>query len=341
MELLRPWLTPALIFVAAVVTGYVVRTVLMRRLKAFFAETETKLDDLFLEAIEPRVPFWFLLAGVAAAAQASPLAENYQALAHKLVVAGFFVSVTMAVSQFASGAVRIYSEEFTAAGTSLAENLTQITVMVMGALLLLSNLGITITPILTALGVGSLAVALALQDTLSNLFAGIHIVAGRLVKVGDHVKLESGHEGTVVDVAWRTTRLQEPGNNYILIPNVKVSQAILVNFHQPEPEVNFAVPLGVAYGSDLAKVERVAVEVASEVLKTVPGGVPGFEPLVRYNAFADSSINFNVILRSKTLGDKHLLTHEFIKLAHARFQKEGIEIPYPQRVVYSVPLQTR
>jgi small-conductance mechanosensitive channel len=93
------------------------------------------------------------------------------------------------------------------------------------------------------------------------------------------------------------------------------------------------VNLGVHYGSDLQKVEQVTVEVAKEVMKEVAGGVPGFQPFIRYNTFGDFSINFTVILRGKEFVDQYLIKHEFIKRLHARYKKEGIVIPFPIRAI--------
>lgn len=336
MEILRPWLAPAAILFAAALGGYIVKALLLRRLKSLSERTKSSLDDLLWDAVRGHVFLWFALGGMAAAAQASPLRTNLQGLTHKIVVIGFFVSVTLAASKFLCAAARIYSVRFTAsaAATTLTENLVRVGVVAMGGLLLLSNLGISITPILTALGVGSLAVALALQDTLSNVFAGIQILASRMVGVGDCIKLDSGQEGYVVDVGWRATRIRELSNNIVLIPNSKLSQAVVINYHQPDRELAVLVQVGVSYDSDLKAAEKVTTDVACEVMREVAGGVPSFEPFIRYHTFGDSSINFTVILRAKEFVDRYLLTHEFIKRLHKRYKQAGIEIPFPQRVVH-------
>ncbi|MDD5656121.1 MAG: mechanosensitive ion channel family protein, partial [Elusimicrobia bacterium] len=201
------------------------------------------------------------------------------------------------------------------------------------AMLLLSNLGISITPILTALGVGSLAVALALQDTLGNLFAGIHVVASDMVEVGDYIKLDTGQEGYVVEVGWRAARIRELGDNIVILPNMKLAQAVVINYHRPEKELAVLIQAGVARASDLALVERTTVEVARDVMRTVEGGVPGFEPFIRYGGFGESSVDFTVILRGKEYASQYLLKHEFIKRLHAKYKEQGIELPLPQRIV--------
>jgi small-conductance mechanosensitive channel len=93
------------------------------------------------------------------------------------------------------------------------------------------------------------------------------------------------------------------------------------------------VQVGVHYGSDLRHVERVTAETAADVMKTVPGGVPAFEPFIRYHTFGDSSVNFTVIMRGKEFVDQHLIKHEFIKKLHERYRREGIIIPFPIRTL--------
>ena len=202
---------------------------------------------------------------------------------------------------------------------------------------MLANLGLSITPLLTALGVGSLAVALALQPTLSTLFAGILLAIGRPIRVGDFVELETGTKGVVTDIGWRATRIRELPNNLIVVPNSRIVEMILINYNLPEPEQAALVQVGVAYGSDLERVERVTCEVGHAVLEDVAGGVSGFEPFIRYHTFGDSSIEFTVILRIQQFADRYLVAHEFIKRLKARYEREGIEIPFPQRVVHGLP----
>jgi small-conductance mechanosensitive channel len=217
--------------------------------------------------------------------------------------------------------------------TSLFANLTKLFVFLIGSLIILQTLNISVTPILTALGVGGLAVALALQDTLSNLFSGLQVIASRQVKPGDYVKLESGEEGYVTDITWRNTAIRALPNNMVIVPNSKLASGLVTNYYQPEKEIAVLVQVGVSYQSDLKKVEQVTIGVAKEVMCEVEGGTPEFEPFIRYHTFADFSVNFTVILRAREFTDQFLLKHEFIKRLHERYRKEGIEIPFPIRTL--------
>jgi small-conductance mechanosensitive channel len=206
--------------------------------------------------------------------------------------------------------------------------------VVVGATIILDNLGISITPILTTLGIGSLAVAIALQDTLGNFFAGLYIKADRFIEPGQYIRLESGQDGYVANIGWRSTRIRMLSNNMVIVPNNKLVQSILTNYHLPDRELAVLVEVGVDYKTDLAKVESITSAVAKEILQSVPGGVPGFDPFIRYHTFSDSSIKFTVILRAREFVDNFLIKHEFIKKLQARYKEEQIKIPFPIRTVY-------
>jgi len=214
------------------------------------------------------------------------------------------------------------------------ELVTKIVFLAVGAMIVLDNLGISLTPLLTTLGIGSLAVAIALQDTLGNFFAGIYIKADRPIEIGHYVRLESGEEGYVDHIGWRSTKIRMLPNNMVVVPNNKLVQSNITNYYLPETEMAVLVQVGVDYDSDLKKVETVTREVAREVLQTVPGGVPDFEPFIRYHTFNQSSIDFTVILRCREFVDNFLIKHEFIKRLQDRYQKEAIVIPFPIRTVY-------
>jgi len=205
---------------------------------------------------------------------------------------------------------------------------------VVGGLMVLKSFEVPIEPLLTALGVGSLAVALALQPTLSNLFAGMYITLSKTVRIGDYIELENGTQGFVIDIGWRATRLREGANNQVIVPNARLVDMISKNYALPDPQQAVTVPVGVAYDSDLERVEAVALEIAREVQASSPVAVRGFEPAVRFQAFGASSIDFVAVLRVAQAPDKAVLVHDFIKRLKARFDREGIEIPFPQQVVH-------
>ena len=252
----------------------------------------------------------------------------------------FILSLSLLTSRLVALLLRMYMNRYRQEmpAVSLVVQASKVLVLLVGVIIALDKIGIAITPILTALGVGGLAVALALRDTLENLFAGFYVLASGQIKVGDYIRLEGGEEGFVEDITWRNTVIRQPSDNLIIVPNSKLSSSIVINFHKPDSELAVIVPVGVSYDSDLEKVERITIEVAKEVQREVEGAVPDFEPFIRYTAFGDFSINFNVILRAKDVPSQHVLRHEFIKRLKRRYEEEGIKIPFPIREVYLRPL---
>lgn len=215
----------------------------------------------------------------------------------------------------------------------VVQGLVRLTVFSFALLIILDSLGISITPFIASLGIGSIAVALGLQETLANLFAGLFILADQPVRVGDFIRLETGEEGYVVDIGWRNTRIRMLSNVMVVVPNNKITSSTIRNYYLPDKELAALVEVRIHYASDLEKAERVAVEVAHEVQKRVQGAVPEFEPFIRYHTFSDFGVNFSVILRVREFTDQYLLKHEFIKALHQRYQEEGILIPYPNTLV--------
>lgn len=336
------WLTPLLwsagTILAAYIAGLALRTLVAPRLTRLVGRTRSHWDNIVVAELQRRTPWWCLLAGLWLALDFWPQLTPESAariLAHKALFALGGLSVTAMVITIASRLAALYGEML-APGvpiTGLTRNLLSILIGIIGGLVILNGLGIEITPMLTALGVGGLAVALALQEPLGNLFAGFFLAMAGHIRVGDFVRLEDGLEGYVVDFSWRSARIRQLANNLIIVPNLKLSQATVLNFHLPEQDLAVLVEAGVDYGSDLAHVERVTIDVATGVMKEVEGGVPDFAPFIRFHTFADSSINFSVILRAREFVGQFLIKHEFIKRLHARYAQEGITIPYPQRTL--------
>ena len=200
-------------------------------------------------------------------------------------------------------------------------------------MVILQSLGISITPLLTALGVGGLAVSLALKDTLSDFFAGLHILLSQKVKPGDFVELDTGYMGYIQNITWRHTTLMERTNNVVTVPNAKISAAIVKNYDKGDPSFSIRVPVGVSYDSDLDHVVRVTEEVANSVIKDVEGAKKDSSPVVRCFQFGPSSIDLKVYFSGEKYGDQHPIIDEFVQRLHKRYRLEKIEIPFPIRTI--------
>lgn len=330
------WVVPLGLILGGFLIGLLIDRYLLGRIKKAVAWTKWNGNEIFIKALSGMPVIWLTLFGMFVALQSSRLEPHWQNFAKKGLLVIAVLSVTIFMAKLTAGMVGIYARhiEGTLPATSLFMNLTKLLVFLIGTLIILQSLDISITPILTALGVGGLAVALALQDTLSNLFSGLQIIASSQVRPGDYVKLATGEEGYVTDITWRNTAIRALSNYMVIVPNSKLASALVTNYYRPEKEMAVLVQVGVSYQSDLQKVERVTIEVAREVMREVEGGVPDFQPFIRYHTFGESVILFSVILRGREFTDQFLIKHEFIKRTHERYRKEGIEIPFPTRTVH-------
>ena len=213
-----------------------------------------------------------------------------------------------------------------AATTSILTTVVDLCVYLMGVLFILSSYGISISPLLTALGAGGLASALALQDTLANLFSGITTLVSKQVHMGDYIRLASGEAGRVVDMNWRNTTIRTATGNMVIVPNKSIATATLTNYEQPLAECTISIPLTITYDNDLQHVEDVTLGVARHILDHSEYGVTGFEPLVRYDQMGEYGISFKVVLRIRNIVDEAVLKHQFIKRIYTTYKKENIQL---------------
>ncbi|GAA3377951.1 mechanosensitive ion channel family protein [Streptomyces sannanensis] len=319
---------------AGVMAGLLLRVVL-RWLGERASRTKWSGDDIIVDALRTVVPWAALVAGLATAAATLPLTRSVGHTVNQVLLAVLILVATTTAARVIADLVRTLalSRSGVAGSATIFVNITRVAVLAVGLMVLLQTLGVSVAPLLTALGVGGLAVALALQDTLANLFAGVHILASRTVQPGEYIRLGSGEEGYVVDINWRNTVVRTLSDNLVIIPNAKLAGTITTNYQQPEQQMSILVQAKVGYGSDLDHVERVTIEVAKKVMTEVSGGVAEHDPAVRFHTFGDFSINFTVILRAGEFSDQYVVKHEFIRRLHQRYRAEGIEIPVPMRNV--------
>lgn len=203
----------------------------------------------------------------------------------------------------------------------------------MGVLLVINALGIPITPLIAGLGLGGVAVALAIQPTLSNLFAGTYVMTEGVVSPGDYIEMEGGIAGYVLTVGWRSTRLRTWSNTLVIVPNARFAETIITNFYEPVPEVNVYLTCGVSYSSNLDRVETVSREVMDRVLESSHYGVKEYGSYFGYDNFGDSNVDFWLFVQAKDRLASFELRSELVRELHRRFELEGIVINYPVRSI--------
>jgi small-conductance mechanosensitive channel len=156
---------------------------------------------------------------------------------------------------------------------------------------------------LTALGVGGLAVALALQGVLSNIFSGLEIIASHHIRPGDYIKLDMGSEGFVMDINWRNTTIRDVTNTLIIVPNDKLASSVIWNYNLPRKDVyTIAIDVPVPRDSDLDRVEGIATEVARRIVSDMlrpDEKPPEPEPYVRFSAIAADQVTVTTYLQAR------------------------------------------
>ncbi|MBO2457311.1 mechanosensitive ion channel family protein [Actinomadura violacea] len=319
----------AVVMVAALAIAVVLR-ILTARLFRRAGDTRWEWDDLVARLVRDLAVPLALLTGAWFAAKTLELPRGTLTVAGRMLTAATILVVSFALARMIAGAVTSVASarQGTAANVTIFANITRVVVMGIGVLIMLQSLGVSITPLLGALGVGGLAVALALQDTLANVIAGVYVLASKTIEPGDYIKLATGQEGYVVDINWRNTSIRTLSDNIEVIPNQRFSDTILTNYHRPAQDMSVMVYAKVAYDVDLDAVEKLLVAVGKDVMADVQGGVEDADVLVRFDDFNDSTVGFHVILRSDEFGDQFRIKHEFLKRLHRALRKEGIAPPY-------------
>ncbi len=330
-------ITPLIVFVVTLAVAYLLRRMILGALRAWNARTGSRPGRILIDTLRGPLLIWAVILAVHLAIQLSELPTRYTSWSSKTLAALVVLSFTLMCMKLARSIVRYYGEQTPGAlpVSTLSETLAQLAVLILGILLVLNQLGFSITPILTALGVGGLAVALALQDTLSNLFSGFYISVARQVRLGDYIRLDGGYEGYITDINWRSTSIRSLANNLIIVPNSKLGQAIVTNFHLPEKHLGAGVQVNVGHDCDPDRVARVLQEIGVAAAHELPGMLADPAPSVAFDpGVGDFSVGFSLNYQVSDFASQFAVRNELRKRIFQRFREEGIQIPYPTRTVY-------
>ncbi|MGM0576553.1 MAG: mechanosensitive ion channel family protein [Myxococcota bacterium] len=331
----EPWFWASFGLAMWVIGGWYVTRKVVSMLEHRADRTRAVIDDALAWAV--RKPFFLILmvAGTAVWAELVPLSPRARPYVSVVIKGGAALSAVMFVDGFVQAWIRLRERTSTVLATSggVLRTAARVVLYIVGALMIMSAVGLDITPLIASLGIGSLALGLALQKTLEDFLAGLLIAADQPIRVGDFVELESGLSGTVLSIGWRTTRLRTRDDMYVVVPNSRLGQATVVNRSMPDGEVSFTVPVGIHYDSDLDHAADVTLQVAERLIQTDPRAVQDYEPRLIYEAFNDSSIDFRVWLRARHWEQHFGLKDAFIRKLHVRYREEGIVIPFPIRTL--------
>jgi small-conductance mechanosensitive channel len=211
--------------------------------------------------------------------------------------------------------------------------MTSVVIYSIGIMIVLDLIGIEIGPLLAGLGIGGLAVALALQDTLSNFFAGMYMITDKPIEKGNYISFD-GYEGYVEEISWRNTKIRSWDNNLIILPNSKLSQTTLVNYSKPNKTVTRILKIGVSYDSDPDKIVKVLEKTVKDTLKSTDAGDSNTVPIVKFSDFKDSAIEFKLIYGVTDYTKRFSFEDELKLNILKEFKKNNIEIPYPIQTIY-------
>ena len=326
---------PICILAASLTVGIMLNKLINRRIENHLNIDENSWFYIFINALRGVPVSLCLVVGLYWIVNTINIIEPLTRLFSYILFTVIILSITRVAARTINGFISLHieSSQQKLPKTTLLNTILNVVIYAMGVLVVLQYYGISIAPILTAMGVGGMAVALALQETLANIFSGLHLILSKQLRLDDYIKLSTGEEGRVTDITWRfTTIVPAGGGNMIVIPNQKIASSNITNYSMPRKDIVISIPVGVAYDSDLDKVERVTLDVAKEVMAQIDKDVK-MEPAVRFHTFGESSIDFNVVLHSSYFEHQFLLKHEFIKALTRRYREEGIEIPYPTSTV--------
>ena len=337
-----PWLMPGLVLIAWIATGLVVSRAFVAWLAEKAAATSTALDDVVVATV--RRPLWLIviLTGIQLWAALSPIPAAIEAYVDTGTKAASVFLIVMFADAFAQAWLqnRASQSKILATSGGVLRTSAKIIIYLVGILMVLSTLGINVTPLLASLGVGSLALGLALQKTLEDFLAGLFLAADQPIRVGDFVELSNGEGGVVLNIGWRTTRLRSRQDSHIIVPNSQLATSTVVNRSMPRSDVSFTVTVGVGYESDLTHVSKVALEVAQAVHEEQTVADSSYQPRLVFEEFGESSIDFKIWLRAMSWEGHYKLKDAFIRKLHERFKEEGINIPFPIRTL-DIPPDTK
>ena len=339
------WLDPATagaIALIGIVAAFVFHKLIFPLIVRFTHRTPTDLDSRLVKSVRWPTTLGFVVLGAYLAFTVPlDLTESQQSQVDTVGQAlGVMIVITVVVGLLSS-AIDWYLASLATSATRVVDlrllplirRVGGVIIYAIGGLLLMDVLGINISPLIAGLGLGGLAVALAIQPTLANLFAGTYVMTEGVIATGDYIQLENGLKGYVVEVGWRSTRIRDWRNNLVVVPNSKFAETIITNFQQPTHAVNVYFECGTSYDSDLYRVEEICLEVMDTVVDSHPMAVKEYGKYFAFDNFGDSNVNFWLFVQATDRWGSFVVQSDMMKLLHKRFQEEGIVINYPVRTL--------
>jgi small-conductance mechanosensitive channel len=332
MPTASPWLNAALVLTLSVLAAWLTDIFVTRVLLRLVSSTTSDFDDRMVSLLHRPIFISVLLLGSFAALRLLDSPRGVDLLLLTLLVAIWTLTALRVSNLVFEYLPRLIPGEWnTAFGFSpLLKNITVVVFFTLGVMGVLTVWDVSVTPLLASAGLVGAAVAFASKDTLSNFLGGVSILVDRPYTVGHYIVLESGERGEVVDIGLRSTRIKTRDDVLITVPNSLMANSKIINESAPVKRFRVRIPVGVAYGSELEKVEAILLGVAA----ANPGVENYPEPRVRFRTFADSSLNFELLCWAADPEMRGRITHELNTAIYGQFEAGGVKIPFPQRDVH-------
>ncbi len=324
-ELAQPFIVGLVLFGFALL----IRRIIYWVLHGWVKESDTDIGDLTIRVTKSASLLWCFLLGAYLAVRIGA-APSWEAIANKVLLGVGILSAALVAANVAQVLISSYAIKAKIAVplSSLTQTVTKAIIIGVGSLYILDNLGFNLSGILAALGIGSLAVALAVQTTLSNIFSGVFIISSGYIKLNDYIKLDSGDQGYVTDISWGTTKIRTLSNNMVIIPNSRLAGAVVTNHNLPEKRVSVGIIVHVSYASDPDLIERLLIEEAKGAVGQVSGLLGEPAPVVRFvPGFGETSLGLTLVCRVRDFTDQNLVEHELRSRIFKRFRAQGIQMP--------------
>jgi len=302
------------------------------------AKTESTVDDILVENF--RAPFMFaaIIASIWYALKRLALSAFVASSIEKAYTVLIVVNFTWAISRVVSAVLQDVLTRFTEkkdaklneAVSNLILRIVKYIIWALGILVAMNNIGIEIGTLIAGLGIGGMAVALAAQDTIKNLFGGIMLVFDRPFNLGDRIRF-NGIEGFVMHIGLRSLRIQTLNNRMVTIPNSMVVDSAIENVNS-EPSTKITLTLGLTYDTTPEK-----MDLAMELLRNIPKAIPNIEDttVVSFMQYGDFSLQIMFAYFIKKSGDYFLTQSEVNMEILRQFNAHGLEFAFPTQTIYT------
>nr|MBC8278049.1 mechanosensitive ion channel [FCB group bacterium] len=308
--------------------------------KSAHENTRWTIDEEIVRFLKTPVTRLILIIGLFYALNylSTVFGEDYRKYVHGIFYILIVGQITLTLMRLVTFSSQIYTDKFIdrrmISGREeffpLVVRVVKIIIFTIALIIVLKHFKQDVQSLVVSLGVGSLAIALAAQETLSNMIAGFVIMTDRPFRVGDRIKISSGETGDVYEIGLRSTKVMTFDNTLIIVPNAQIINEKVLNLTYPEPRTRVQVFVGVAYGTNIEKVKEILIDICNRNPKVLATPAPN----AYFLNFGDSSLDFRATCHVSNW-DQEWSTAEEIRLEiDRRFSEEGIVIPFPQRSVW-------